>query len=336
MQLINHSPFAAARSTAWNRDGLEVLVIIVKCTYAFEPDGRLVTDKEQRPIVLADEFEPGRPLQLKRPSDFNTGKPGTDILVLGSAWAPGGQPVTDMPLSLKVGPVAISARVWGERWNEPSLLGWRLSAPRPFVQLPLTWEQSFGGMEPEDPEKAFWPDNPIGRGFRSRSPSSREPVPAPGVEWADSPYRGFGAWPKTLGFGPVHPAWRPRLQHAGTYDERWRETRAPFVPADFDSRFFQLAPPYLRTAAPLRGGETVAWQGFHPALPLTFQLPRPSHEVVYRQRVQESWLDAVWLLPDEKRLSMAWRTVLALPRSAGTSAVVSILGKPLVRLGRAS
>ena len=336
MQLINHSPFAAAHSTAWDRDGRELLVVIVKCTYAFEPDGKLLTAREQRSVSLADEFEPDRPLQMKKPGEFNTGKPGTDILVLGSAWAPSGKPVTVMPLSLKVGPVAILARVWGERWNEPSLLGWRLSAPRPFVQLPLTWDVSFGGMDPEHPAKAFWPDNPIGRGFRAGSPSSRDPVPAPSLEWADSPYRGFGEPPRTLGFGPVHPAWRPRLQHAGTYDERWRESRAPFVPADFDNRFFHLAPPYLRTAEPLKGGESVVWQGFHPAVPSAFQLPRPSHEVVYRQRVLESRLDTVWLMPDEKAVSMGWRTTLALPRASGTSVAVSILGKPLVRLGRAS
>jgi len=336
MQVTNHSPFAASHITAWGRDGQEMLVVIVKCTYAFEHDGRLLTAREQIPVALADEFEPNRPLQMKRPSDFNTGKPGTDILVLGSAWAPRGEPVTVMPLLLKIGPITISARVWGERWNEPSLLGWRLSAPRPFVRLPLTWEASFGGTDPDHPETAFWPDNPIGRGYLAGRPSSRDPVPAPHLEWMDSPYRGFSDPPLTLGFGPVHPAWKPRRQHAGTYDESWRENRAPFVPEDFDNRFFHLAPPYLRTAEPLKGGEEVVWQGFHPAMPTSFKLPRPSHEVVYRQRVLESRLDAVWLMPDEKVLSMAWRTILPLPRSASTSVTVSILGKPLVRLGSSS
>ncbi|RKH19233.1 DUF2169 domain-containing protein [Corallococcus sp. CA047B] len=336
MHVTNHSPFAASHLIAWDRDGQEVLVVIVKCTYAFEPDGRLVTAGEQSPVSRGDEFEPGQPLKLKRPGDFNTGKPGTDILVQGSAWTAHGEPMTVMPLSLRVGPISISARVWGERWNENSLLGWRLSSPQPFVRLPLTWETAFGGADPDPSKSVFWPENPIGRGFLAGRPSSREPVAAPNLEWADSPYRGFSEPARTLGFGPVHPAWSPRRQHAGTYDDRWREERAPFVPGDFDPRFFHVAPPYLRTAVPLKGGEDVMWKGFHPEVPTAFQLPRPSHDVVYRQRGLKSDLDAVWLMPDEKRVSMAWRTLLPLPRSASTSVEVSIQGKPRVRLGQVS
>lgn len=334
MRLINHSPFAASFVPAWSRQGEELLVVIVKCAYVFEPDGRLATARDQQPVVPVDEFAKEQPLKMLRPADFNPGKPGTDVLLLGSAWAPRGEPLTSMPLSLAVGRLSVSARVTGERCSEWSLLGWRLTEPSPFLRLPLSWEVAFGGVDPEHPDKAFWPENPVGRGFRVGRPSSHEPVPAPCLEWADSPYRGIARTTRTLGLGPVHPAWAPRNQYAGTYDSAWREERAPFVPTDFDSRFHHLAPPYLRTAQPLQGGEVVAWAGFNPGLPASFHLPRASHQVVFRRQVQESCLDAVWLLPDDKTLVMTWRTVL--PRRGGALMEVSVFGKALVPLGVAS
>ena len=39
------------------------------------------------------------------------------------------------------------------------------------------------------------------------------------------------------------PHWLPRRAWAGTYDDAWRISRAPYLPADFDARFFQLYSP---------------------------------------------------------------------------------------------
>jgi hypothetical protein len=57
-----------------------------------------------------------------------------------------------------------------------------------------------------------------------------------------------------VGFGPLAPTWEPRTTYAGTYDARWQEEDSPYLPADFDSRFFQVAPEDQRFPR-FKGGE---------------------------------------------------------------------------------
>ncbi|WP_319518211.1 DUF2169 domain-containing protein [uncultured Martelella sp.] len=66
------------------------------------------------------------------------------------------------------------------------------------------------------------------------------------------------------GFAPVTPVWRFRQQYAGTYDESWLETRHPFLPFDFDYRFYNCAHPDMIFSPFLKGGERVELVNLHP------------------------------------------------------------------------
>jgi len=64
----------------------------------------------------------------------------------------------------------------------------------------------------------------------------------------------------------------PRFNSAGTYDQRWEEQRAPYLPDDFDERFYQSAPedqqiPYLQ------GRERVVLVNLSPQELVMFTLP---------------------------------------------------------------
>ena len=48
--------------------------------------------------------------------------------------------------------------------------------------------------------------------------------------------------PTPIGFGPVPRFAKARVRYAGTYDEHWIENVLPFLPQDFDDRYFQAAP----------------------------------------------------------------------------------------------
>lgn len=52
--------------------------------------------------------------------------------------------------------------------------------------------------------------------------------------------RKYAATP--VGLGPVGRAWAPRLQRAGTYDEQWQKETWPYLPKDFDFRYWNGAP----------------------------------------------------------------------------------------------
>ena len=51
----------------------------------------------------------------------------------------------------------------------------------------------------------------------------------------------WGAY-RPMALGPVGRGWRPRLSYAGTYDQHWIDEVFPFLPADFDDRYYQAAP----------------------------------------------------------------------------------------------
>ena len=53
------------------------------------------------------------------------------------------------------------------------------------------------------------------------------------VPWGD--YR-------PMGFGPGRPRLDAPLSYAGTYDQNWLDNVFPFLPADFDERYYQAAP----------------------------------------------------------------------------------------------
>jgi hypothetical protein len=118
-----------------------------------------------------------------------------------------------------------------------------------------------------------------------------------------------------VGFAPIAPHWEPRKSFAGTYDEQWEATRAPYLPDDFDPRFFQLAPASLVTSGHLQGGEPVELHGLTPRGTLRFSLPAARVEVAYRVdasvEVRPGVLDTIILEPDDDRLVMIWRAALA-------------------------
>lgn len=115
--------------------------------------------------------------------------------------------------------------------------------------------------------------NPLGRGFIQNwhaHATRATRYPAPQIESADAPLtadfiqaladghdsKDTEAALTPQGFGVVTKAWQPRLKLAGTFDEAWRATRAPFLPKDFDMAYWNGAHPSMQCAH-LHGGETV-------------------------------------------------------------------------------
>jgi hypothetical protein len=115
-----------------------------------------------------------------------------------------------------------------------------------------------------------------------------------------------------LGFyAKTQPA---RLKYAGTYDEAWRKSRAPFLPADFNYRFFSCAYPELRTETYLMGGEKVFADGVSPEGPLWFYLPRIKVEVKtvfeHKSVICGSALDTVIFDADTLQILLLWRQMV--------------------------
>jgi hypothetical protein len=313
-QIDNRTPFAADRGWVRDRRGTEVWLVAVKCTFDVRPDGSTVVSAHQPPVLRAAEYTgaPGKS-SLRFDSDLILTKKTTDVIVVGDAHAPGGRPVAEMDVGLRVGPIQKILRVVGDRvWG-----AFGASTPEPFVRMPLLYECAFGGVDgaSANPERSTEWRNPVGTGF-ALSRDHLRGVALPNIEYRDD--RG-GAWkdrPRPAGFGPLAPHWQPRVAFAGTYDEAWRNDRQPLLPADFDDRFYQCAPQDQQTPSFLRGGEPVVLYHLTPGGELRFSLPKLFLGFVTqfsdrsREVHQDRRLHTVIIDTDGPRVSLVWHTAL--------------------------
>src|SRR5262249_51272703 len=144
-QLDNRTPFAAERGWVRDRNGAEVWLVAVKCTFDIQADGITRVSEEQPPVLRAPEYngEPGKK-STKFNSDLVFTKTTTDVIVVGHAHAPAGRAVTELDAGVRVGPVQKLLRVFGDReWG----VSGRATSPRPFVKMPLVYERAFGGVD---------------------------------------------------------------------------------------------------------------------------------------------------------------------------------------------
>src|SRR5262245_24217168 len=143
-QVDNRTPFATERGWVRDRNGAEIWLVALKCTFDIRPDGSLVVSEEQPPVLRVPEHhgEPGKS-SIRYEADLILTKKTTDIIVVGHAHAPGGRPITEMEVGFRLGPVQKMLQVTGDRaWGVTGR-----SSPEPFVKMPLVYERAFGGVD---------------------------------------------------------------------------------------------------------------------------------------------------------------------------------------------
>ncbi len=320
LQLTNGTPFPGTIYLIPDAEGIDSLFTVVKGTLTLGE--RLSLAEQQVPVALVDAYhgEPGKS-SIKLPSDVSLMKPGTDVLLLGSAHAPGGQATTQMEVSLAAGPVRKTIRVFGDRVWERSGPGHAIARPAPFDTMPLVWERAFGGTDRAGAGPRGEARNPVGLGYRARDGEKPlDGLPLPNLEDSEHPIGSWKDTPPPVCFAPICGHWEPRKSYAGTYDAAWQTQRAPFLPEDFDPRFCQLAPAGLVALGHLAAGTVVEVRGATPSGLLRFQLPPVRVEVTYvldhAPQVQPANLDTVLIEPDESRVVLVWRAALRCDKKA--------------------
>ena len=323
LQLENTSPFAPAMMLFPDESGVDTVYVVVKATFTLHP--KLELAEEQVPVTLADEYwgEPGES-SLKYPSEAHLMKPGTDVIVVAEACAPNDRPVSQLDVGIAVAGRTQGARVFGDREWKGNRLSAGPTAPAPFVRMPLTYERTYGGghfLDLEAGTRLAEAKNPVGCGFRGNfAVSDMIGRPLPNVEDPRKPLRSPGDATTVVGFGAVSPGWAPRAQYAGTYDERWQKTRAPYLPTDFNSSFFHAAPPECVFPQPLRGGEPVTLLNLSQLGREQFSIPRCDLGVTVTVEGEGNrpplQLETVLLEPTIGRMCLSWRTALPCDKRA--------------------
>jgi hypothetical protein len=325
VELIHATGMQAGYTMGMEPSGREHLVVCVKGTYTIPQNGEVpILAEEQVPLVEADEFtgEPGFSAPL-RESDYPLRKPNCDVLLNGSAYAPGGKPATKVPVVLQVGPIKKSFYVIGDRVWRKGWISAKPSSPMPFLKMPITYDRAFGGIDDnhEDPNKlvAYTP-NPVGVGYhRHLKKEYVDGKPLPNTEEPNSPIKMPNGAYRPRSFGPVGRNWPQRLKFAGTYDQDWLDDIFPFLPPDFDERYFQSAPLDQQMPYPT-GGEIVALLNLTPEGNTTFKLPDSNLLVWFLMKNGEeeevgAVIDTILIEPEENRFMITWRASTPLKRN---------------------
>lgn len=342
MELINATRMVAGYTMGLEPSGRELLVVVIKGSFRFpragEPEGHFALADEQLPLVMADTFsgEPGLSAPVYE-ADFAPHKPQCDILLLGSAYAPGGRPATRVEVGVQVGSWQKRLAVVGPRHWQMRLGQVSASAPEAFVQQPISYDVAFGGtdLHDDDPARhdAFMP-NPIGRGFhRHLKAAWVDGAPLPQTEEIGRVVRDPQGDYRPMAFGPVGRGWSTRSCFAGTYDDEWRDQHFPFLPPDFDARYYQAAAPDQQVPLEhLRGEATeVLLTHLTPEGLTRLTIPplvAPVHVFPKRGEREDhtARLDTLVLEPDAGRCTLTWRVARPLRRSMHEIAQV-LVGK---------
>lgn len=315
--LDNRTPFAAQLAPGWDASGREVALIAVKATYTLEATPKLAAD--QLPLNDAYTYvgEEGTSSPTGVP-ELTLPSGGTDVVLLGDAWAPGGKPVSELDVTLQVADFTYAVRICGDRHWRSYTLG-RASKPEPFVRMPLVYERAYGGTASDARGQALaWAENPVGCGYRgARTRRAMRGTKLPNLTLADGPLEAVA------GFGWVAPHWAPRAAYAGTYDATWQAEQAPFLPRDFDPRHLRAGPAALYVPGGLADGAPVRLRNLGPVPELALRLAVPQLRLQVRGLGDVRCalrLEAVALMTSVSKFTLLWRTAVACPHERAGNA----------------
>lgn len=336
MELINATRMVAGYNMGLEPSGRELLVVVIKGTFVLPKLGEQVRlADEQLPLVLADTFtgQPGFSAPVYE-VDFAPRKPACDVLLVGHARAPEGRQVMRLRVGLRVGPMEKVFDLVGDRVWRAGLTGITASAPLPFSEKLVSYDTAFGGTDrngdDESKHDAYLP-NPVGRGWHKHLKNAWvDGKPLPNTEELGKAVGFPSDKYKPMALGPLGRGWPQRARYAGTYDQQWLDDVFPFLPKDFDERYYQAAPEDQQVPLP-KGPMGVVLSGFTADGLRQFMLPHfeaPVHVFPKRGEREDyvAALDTIAFEPDLERFTMSWRVARPLKKSMHEIAQV-LVGK---------
>jgi hypothetical protein len=296
-------------------EGHDHAVVVVKGTFVADAHGEMKLASEPWPLVYADEhYGDPEKTSIRFECDFAPEKPLAEVIVVGKAVATGGAPVKQLSVRLEVEGRAKDAIVFGERRWAREVGGLLVTEPVPFVEIPLTFERAFGGMDDTLAPNAIdcEPRNLVGVGFHSARPAELiDGSPLPNVERPSQRVRRPRECVEPIGFGVLARCWQQRVVFAGTYDRHWLDEVCPFLPSDFDLRYFMSSAtdqwfPFFK------GGEVIRCVHMAERPIVSYTLPKVMLPVQFHfdDRIVErdAVCDTVILQPHRAEAAIVWRS----------------------------
>ncbi len=326
MDLINNLPIAAKVVVAdIEGQSSRIGVVTAKATFTFSSEGSVQLEMEH-PFPLYDQNLETDLGYLPR-DDLPRRDPAFEVILLGAAYSPKGQPVEKLQVALEVGNERRELMIFGVRKWEDDLSGQKqIAEPIPFVRMPLTYSKAFGGscdvlIDRDAVITVSDPHNREGLGFN----------PEPSAEAICKTLKSPGGYPR---FDPTR--YLPNVEDPKHLISNWDDTPKPAcwstvpmdsalqalrsvkIPDDFtmpetlickEGIFHQACPDWVIDLPD--SGVTVLLENLTPEGYVSFEFPSLRVFVDYvigdRKGIRELKPQMIVLLPDEKRFYLVYR-----------------------------
>jgi hypothetical protein len=306
MEVVPACPLPTG-SIVWQTwSGAFVLTVVCKATFVLRSIESPLADV-QDPVFDADRYWNDNPREgLSAATDLVPFKRRADVILVGHAYAPYGEPVRSLLARLCVAGADKTIEVFSDRVF--SYEGHLREGAR-FVKSKLSWPNAAGGPGTSNPVGI--PNDAPRDTYGQRLLPRLQP---PGLHVA----RADDAVP-TIGFGPIAPTWPDRTgklyAHASTWDHRGWHKRP--LPRDIDAAYFNAAPVDQQVDA-IRPDERIVLENLHPmhtrlATNLAAATPEAVVERAGRPVEAVPFLcDTMWIDTDRGVCSLSWRARIIL------------------------
>ena len=232
---------------------------------------------------------------------FDTGMPksNAELLVHGSCYAADGEAVNANRVSVSLGQIKKELLVFGDRqWIKGMGVAWGVSEPEPFTEMPVSYANAFGGKD--------YAPNPLGKGLDEVDGETGPVIPVPNIEYADQLIGSPKDKPQPASLNRIDMMCEQRMSNAGTYDQKYIETRMPGFPDDFNYDYFSDAAKDQRITGYFNGDESYEIRNMHPQqalikgqIPAVYGRAFVNHQVNDEVEFKEipTQLDTVWMFP---------------------------------------
>lgn len=338
MELINNAKHTIAKATIMlDKAGFEYLMVVIKATYNL-PNNYCIPRPiiPPQPLCYTDIYnaDVGTSVPLYD-NDFVLRKQKCDVIFNANAYSPQKKPTNNIIVSAKVGSMSKNISVFGQRKWDKINQSYQAKEIEFFTVVPLHYGFSFGGQYKYQDKLICHPSNPLGMGYFIEESINNQSLMQQ-LEQPNNLIKTPESKNEPIAFSVLPRQYGLRAKYAGTFDEKWRQEIAPFLPDDFDERYFQSAPTDQQIPFP-KGKEIVTLINMHPKRPeINFNLPRLNNIPVriYNKNNNINLInpnvDTLYFEPNNDFFSVVWRCCFPIQRIHD---IEQILIGPLLNAG---
>ncbi|MEP7123286.1 MAG: DUF2169 domain-containing protein [Byssovorax sp.] len=305
MDVLSICPLRVS-SLVWQpQAGSWAMTVVCKATYRLSPGSSALAEPQEYPNEEENHWNDDPARSVYAPSDLAPFKPSPEVMIVGQAFAPRGEPVSRLFARVIVGEVDKSIEVCADEAFAPD--GTLREGPR-FSKMQLRYERASGGPETS---------NPVGIRLDAQSSLGLSQVPnlrPPGTAIIDR-----HDFIEPACFGPIASTWPTRRMYLARLAGPWTEDAFADepMPEGFDSRYFLVAPRDQALGA-LRPDERIILENLHPELPrLVTNLPGVEPRAFVDGPERAPWelkltCDTLWIDTERSICTLTWRGQLRL------------------------